>query len=145
MDLGELYQSVILDHNRRPRNFVKLPSANRVAAGNNPVCGDEITVYLRVEGDRIAEIGFQGAGCAISQASASVMTLRLKGKPRAEAASFFEKFKEIVTSGKADEEDLDLSAFAGVHQFPARIKCATLGWHAALHALHGESATATTE
>ncbi|OHE77764.1 MAG: SUF system NifU family Fe-S cluster assembly protein [Verrucomicrobia bacterium RIFCSPLOWO2_12_FULL_64_8] len=148
MDLAELYQSVILDHNRRPRNFLKLPSANRVAAGNNPVCGDEITVYLRVEGDRIAEVGFQGAGCAISQASASVMTQRLKGKTVAEAGTLFEKFKAIVTSGQPDEEDLDLSAFAGVHQFPARIKCATLGWHAALHALHalqGETATATTE
>jgi nitrogen fixation NifU-like protein len=145
MDLTELYQSVILENNRRPRNFRKLPTANRIASGNNPVCGDEITVYVQVEGDRIADISFQGAGCAISQASASVMTQRLKGRTLAEAEALFGRFKEIVTEGKPDEEDLDLSAFAGVHQFPARIKCATLGWHAAINAVHGESVTATTE
>lgn len=145
MDLTELYQSVILENNRRPRNFRKLPTANRIAAGNNPVCGDEITVYVQIEGDRIADISFQGAGCAISQASASVMTQRLKGRTLEEAEALFDRFKEIVTQGKPDEEDLDLSAFAGVHQFPARIKCATLGWHAAINALHGESVTATTE
>jgi nitrogen fixation NifU-like protein len=145
MDLTELYQSVILDNNRRPRNFRKLPTANRIASGNNPVCGDEITVFVQVEGDRITDISFQGAGCAISQASASVMTQRLKGRTLAEAEAMFGRFKEIVTEGKQDEEDLDLSAFAGVHQFPARIKCATLGWHAAINAVHGESVTATTE
>ncbi len=145
MDLTELYQTVILEHNRRPRNFHKLPTANRVAAGNNPVCGDEVTVYLQVEGDRIADISFEGAGCAISQASTSVMTQRLKGRTLAEAEALFERFHGIVTQGKLDEEDLDLSAFAGVHQYPARIKCATLGWHAALHALHGQTAPATTE
>jgi len=145
MDLAELYQTVILEHNRRPRNFRKLPEANRVAGGNNPVCGDEVTVYLRLEGDRIADISFDGAGCAISQASTSVMTLRLKGRTVAEAEALFERFRHIVTQGEIDEEDLDLSAFAGVHQFPARIKCATLGWHAALHALHNDAAPATTE
>jgi nitrogen fixation NifU-like protein len=145
MDLTELYQTVILDNNRRPRNFRKLPTANRIASGNNPVCGDEITVYVQVDGDRIAEISFQGAGCAISQASASVMTQRLKGRTFAEAEALFGRFKEIVTEGKPDDEDLDLSAFAGVHQFPARIKCATLGWHAAINAIHGDKITATTE
>ena len=145
MDLTELYQSVILENNRRPRNFRKLPTANRIASGNNPVCGDEITVFVQLEGDRIADISFQGAGCAISQASASVMTQRLKGRTLAEAEALFGRFKEIVTEGKPDEEDLDLSAFAGVHQFPARIKCATLGWHAAINAVRGESVTATTE
>ena len=145
MDLTELYQTVILDHNRRPRNFHKLPTANRVAAGSNPVCGDEVTVHLRVEGDRIADISFEGAGCAISQASTSVMTMRLKGRTVAEAEALFDRFRTIVTQGQPDEEDLDLSAFAGVHQFPARIKCATLGWHAALNALHGDTAPATTE
>jgi nitrogen fixation NifU-like protein len=145
MDLTELYQSVILENNRRPRNFRKLPTANRIASGNNPVCGDEITVFVQLEGDRIADISFQGAGCAISQASASVMTQRLKGRTLAEAEALFGRFKEIITAGKPDEEDLDLSAFAGVHQFPARIKCATLGWHAAINAVHGESVTATTE
>lgn len=145
MDLTELYQSVILDHNRRPRNYHKLPAANRVAAGNNPVCGDEVTVYVRVDGDRITDISFQGAGCAISQASTSLMTQRLKGRTVAEAEALFGRFKDIVSSGTADEQDLDLSAFAGVHQFPARLKCATLGWHAALNAIHGEAATVTTE
>jgi nitrogen fixation NifU-like protein len=145
MDLTELYQSVILDHNRRPRNFRKLPDANRIAAGNNPVCGDEITVFIRTEGDRIADIAFQGAGCAISQASASVMTQRLKGRTIAEAEALFGRFRTIVGEGIPDEEDLDLSAFAGVHQFPARIKCATLAWHAALNALHGQTSTAVTE
>jgi nitrogen fixation NifU-like protein len=145
MDLTELYQSVILENNRRPRNFRKLPTANRVAAGNNPVCGDEVTVYVQVEGDRIVDISFQGAGCAISQASTSVMTQRLKGKTIAEAEALFGRFKDIVTQGTPDEEDLDLSACAGVHQFPARLKCATLGWHAALQAIHGEAAPVTTE
>lgn len=145
MDLAELYQTVILEHNRRPRNFHKLPAANRVAAGNNPVCGDEITVYLRLEDGRIADVGFEGAGCAISQASASLMTVRLKGRTVAEAEAMFERFREIVTRGTPDEEDLDLSAFAGVHEYPARIKCATLGWHAALHALHNDATPATTE
>jgi nitrogen fixation NifU-like protein len=102
-------------------------------------------VYVQVEGGRIADISFQGAGCAISQASTSVMTQRLKGKTVAEAEALFGRFKDIVTQGTPDEEDLDLSAFAGVHQFPARIKCATLGWHAALQAIHGEAATVTTE
>jgi nitrogen fixation protein NifU and related proteins len=145
MDLTELYQTVILEHNRRPRNFRKLPTANRVAAGSNPVCGDEVTVYLQVEGDRIVDLAFEGAGCAISQAATSVMTMRLKGRTVAEAEALFERFREVVTQGRLDEEDLDLSAFAGVHQFPARIKCATLGWHAALNALHGDPAPATTE
>ena len=145
MDLTELYQSVILENNRRPRNFRKLPTANRIAVGNNPVCGDEITVYVQIEDGRIADISFQGAGCAISQASASVMTQRLKGRSVAEAEALFARFRDIVTQGIPDDEDLDLSAFAGVHQFPARIKCATLSWHAALNAIHGEAATVTTE
>ncbi len=145
MDLTELYQTVILEHNRRPRNDRKLPAANRVAAGSNPVCGDEVTVYLQLEGDRIADVSFEGAGCAISQASTSVMTQRLKGRTVAEAEALFARFHDIVTQGKLDEEDLDLSAFAGVHQYPARIKCATLGWHAALHAMRGQTAPATTE
>jgi nitrogen fixation protein NifU and related proteins len=145
-DLTDLYQSVILDHNRRPRNRGKLPTANRVAHGDNPSCGDQCTVYLRREGDRIAEISFDGSGCAISQASASLMTLNLKGKTANEAEAIYGDVHHLVTTGEVDEANLsDLAALAGVHQFPARIKCATLGWHAALNALKGDPITATTE
>jgi nitrogen fixation NifU-like protein len=144
-DLSELYQQVILDHNRRPRNRGKLPTANRVAHGNNPSCGDECSVHLRLDGDRIAEITFDGSGCAISQASASLMTTQLKGKTAAEAQKLYDEFHHIVTTGEAPTEISDLAAFAGVHTFPARIKCATLGWHAALNALKGDPLPATTE
>lgn len=144
-DLTELYQQVILDHNKRPRNRGILPTANRVAHGDNPSCGDQCSVYLRLDGDRIAEIGFDGSGCAISQASASLMTTQLKGKTTADAERLYEQFKHIVTTGEAPEEISDLAAFAGVHAFPARIKCATLGWHAALNALKNDPATTTTE
>ena len=144
-DLNELYQQVILDHNRRPRNRGKLPTANRVAHGDNPTCGDQCSVYLRLDGDRIADISFDGSGCAISQASASLMTTQLKGKSAGEAKKLYEDFHEIVTSGREPEEISDLAAFAGVHAFPARIKCATLGWHAALEALKGGPHTTTTE
>ena len=144
-DLSELYQPVILDHNKRPRNRGRLPTANRVAHGENPTCGDQCSVYLRIEGDRVAEISFDGAGCAISQASASLMTTLVKGHTADEARSMYDEFKRIVTTGEAPEEISDLAAFAGVHAFPARIKCATLGWHAALNALKGEVAPASTE
>jgi nitrogen fixation protein NifU and related proteins len=145
-DLTDLYQSVILDHNRRPRNRGKLPTANRVAHGDNPSCGDQCTVYLRLEGDRIADLSFDGSGCAISQASASLMTLNLKGKTAQEAEAIYADVHHLVTTGEVDEANLsDLAALAGVHQFPARIKCATLGWHAALNALKGDPITATTE
>ena len=144
-DLTELYQQVILDHNRRPRNRGKLPTANRVAHGDNPSCGDQCDVYLRLEGDRIADVSFDGSGCAISQASASLMTTQIKGKTSKEAEALYEQFHDIVTTGKAPEEISDVGAFAGVHAFPARIKCATLGWHAALNALKGDGTSATTE
>jgi nitrogen fixation NifU-like protein len=144
-DLTDLYQSVILDHNRRPRNRGPLPTANRVAHGDNPSCGDQCTVYLRLDGEKIGEITFEGSGCAISQASASLMTTQLKGKTAAEAESLYQQFHDIVTTGQPPEEISDLAAFAGVHSFPARIKCATLGWHAALNALKGDATPATTE
>jgi nitrogen fixation protein NifU and related proteins len=134
-DLTDLYQAVILDHNKRPRNRGRLPTANRVATGDNPTCGDACTVYLRVADGRIAEIGFEGSGCAISQASASLMTTQVKGKSLAEAEGLFKTFHGIVTTGNPPEELSDLAAFAGVHAYPARIKCATLSWHAALEAL----------
>jgi nitrogen fixation NifU-like protein len=136
-DLTELYQQVILDHNKRPRNRGKLPTANRVAHGDNPTCGDQCSVYLRVDGDKIAEISFDGSGCAISQASASLMTTQVKGKTAAEVEALYKDFHHIVTTGEQPEEISDLAAFAGVHAFPARIKCATLGWHAAIEALKG--------
>ena len=144
-DLADLYQQVILDHNRRPRNRGRLPTANRVAHGDNPTCGDQCSVYLQLDGDRISGITFDGSGCAISQASASLMTVQLKGKTTAEAENLFGVFHEIVTTGKEPEEISDIGAFAGVHAFPARIKCATLGWHAALNALKGDPVPATTE
>ncbi|HVW21826.1 MAG TPA: SUF system NifU family Fe-S cluster assembly protein [Opitutaceae bacterium] len=144
-DLTELYQQVILDHNKRPRNHGRLPTANRVAHGENPSCGDQCTVYLRLEDGRIADISFDGSGCAISQASASLMTTQLKGRPAAEAEALYNQFHDIVTTGQPPEEISDVAAFAGVHAFPARIKCATLGWHAALNALKGDPARATTE
>ena len=144
-DLTELYQQVILDHNRRPRNRGRLPTANRVAHGDNPSCGDQCSVYLQLDGDRIKDISFDGSGCAISMASASLMTTQLKGKTAAEAEALYQKFHEIVTTGKEPEEISDIAAFAGVHAFPARIKCATLGWHAALNALKSDPTTVTTE
>jgi nitrogen fixation protein NifU and related proteins len=144
-DLTDLYQSVILDHNRRPRNRGQLPTANRVAHGDNPSCGDQCNVYLRLDGDRIGDISFDGSGCAISQASASLMTTQIKGKTAGEAEALYKEFHEIVITGVAPAEISDVAAFAGVHAFPARIKCATLGWHAALNALKGDPITATTE
>ncbi len=150
-DLTELYQQVILDHNKRPRNRGKLPTANRVAHGDNPTCGDQCSVYLRLEPStsgtpaRIAEISFDGSGCAISQASASLMTTQVKGKTAPEVEALYKNFHDIVTTGNAPEEISDLAAFAGVHAFPARIKCATLGWHAAIEALKAEPHETTTE
>jgi nitrogen fixation NifU-like protein len=144
-DLTDLYQQVILDHNRRPRNRGRIPAANRVAHGDNPTCGDQCTVYLRLDGDRIADISFEGSGCAISQASASLMTTQIKGKTAAEAGEIYRQFHDIVTTGREPEEISDLAAFAGVHAYPARIKCATLGWHAAFSALRGEAEPASTE
>ena len=134
-DLTDLYQAVILDHNKRPRHRGRLPTATRVASGDNPTCGDNCTVYLRMDGDRVAEVSFDGAGCAISQASASLMTTQLLGRSAEEARTLFQQFKEIVTTGRQPEEFSEIAAFAGVHAFPARIKCATLAWHAALDAL----------
>jgi nitrogen fixation NifU-like protein len=145
-DLTELYQTVILDHNRRPRNYKVLPTANRVGSGNNPLCGDEVTVYVTLSDGRIADISFQGSGCAISQASASLMTINLKGKTVAEAEVIAGNVHKLITTGDVkDDEMSDLSALAGVHQFPARIKCATLSWHAAINAVKGDPQPATTE
>jgi nitrogen fixation NifU-like protein len=145
-NLTELYQEVIIDHNRAPRNFKRLADANRVAQGDNPLCGDHIDLFLKVEGDRIADIGFQGSGCAIAQASASLMTSAVQGKSVAEAEQLFTAFHDLVTGVRAvDKATLGkLMALSGVRQFPMRVKCASLSWHALRAALHGDKA-ATTE
>jgi nitrogen fixation NifU-like protein len=134
-DLAELYQQIIIEHNRHPRNFKQLDGANRTADGDNPLCGDRITLYVKLDGDTVADIGFQGKGCAISQASASLMTSAVKGKSVAEAEALFHTFHDMVTGAvPADAKVLGkLAAFAGVKQFPARVKCANLSWHT-LHA-----------
>ncbi len=148
-DLRELYQQVILDHYKRPRNFQKLENANRHAEGHNPLCGDEITVYLRMEGNVIKDISFQGAGCAISQSAASLMTSALKGKTAAEAEALFTKFHDMVTGGPqetADPMELGkLAVFCGVHEFPVRVKCASLPWHTMRAALEGTEDAVSTE
>ena len=148
-DLRELYQEVILDHNRRPRNFQKLEGANRTAEGYNPLCGDQLTVYLRLEDGVIREISFQGSGCAISKGSASMMTATLKGKTVAEAEGVFETFHKMVTADLSTTFDPlemgKLAAFAGVREFPVRVKCATLPWHTLHAALAGKQETISTE
>ena len=132
-DLRELYQDVILDHNRRPRNFRRLDCANRTCEGFNPLCGDRLTLFLEMEGDRIKEVTFEGTGCAISRASASLMTDALKGKTLAEVDALFERFHQLVTSDPEAAPDISglgkLAVFAGVREHPSRIKCATLSWH----------------
>lgn len=145
-DLFELYQAVILDHNRNPRNFRPLPQATHSGTGDNPSCGDNVAVFLQLDGDRIADVSFQGSGCAISKASASVMTTKLKGQTTAEAGKIIREFHHLLTSGADPSEEIsETTAFAGVHQFPARIKCATLAWHAAESALRGDATPVKTE
>jgi len=132
-DLSDLYQEVILDHNRRPRNFRALDDASHTADGHNPLCGDRLRIYLKVEGGIVSDVAFEGAGCAISKASASMMTQVMKGKTKGEAAALFAEFHDLVT-GKAptppDKSLGSLRAFAGVARFPTRVKCATMAWHA---------------
>jgi nitrogen fixation NifU-like protein len=143
-ELNELYQEVILDHNRNPRNFRALPDANRQAEGDNPLCGDHFTVFLKLDKDKIVDIAFQGAGCAISKASASLMTELIKGKTVAEAQKYFADFRKMLDSGVADEEALgSLCALGGVHNFPMRVKCAVLSWHAMLAGLNGQPVVST--
>ncbi len=130
-DLRELYQEVILDHSRNPRNFHKIDPADRHADGTNPLCGDRVSLFLKIDGGTIADVGFQGQGCAISKSSASMMTDAIKGKSEAEARALFEAFHEMVTGrGSPDAKALGkLTVFAGVSEFPARVKCASLAWH----------------
>lgn len=144
-ELRELYQSVILDHNRSPRNRGELAGANRRAEGHNPLCGDHVIVSARVSGDRIDAAGFDGHGCAISTASASLMTEAVRGRDAASVKQLFEDFHLLVTTGEAREgsELGKLEVFAGVHEFPLRVKCATLCWHALRAALEGGESVST--
>jgi len=148
-ELRELYQQVILDHHRKPRNFRILPGVNRTAEGYNPLCGDRITVYLDLADGVIRDIGFQGSGCAISRAAASLMTASLKGKTEGDAEGMFDRFHQMLTGdgqGAAAAQGLGkLAVFAGVREFPIRIKCATLPWHTLRAALVGKEATVSTE
>jgi nitrogen fixation protein NifU and related proteins len=147
-DLRELYQEVILEHAKAPRNHRAIESPTRKAEGYNPLCGDRCTVYLKIHGEVIDDIAFQGTGCAISRASASMMTQGLKGKTTRQAEELFEDFRSVVT-GQDEPKDADrfgkLAVFRGVSEFPARVKCATLAWHTLEAALHDEQALVTTE
>jgi nitrogen fixation NifU-like protein len=148
-DLRDLYQEVILDHSKQPRNFKALRNANRSAEGYNPLCGDRETVYVSLEGDVLKDVGFQGAGCAISTASASMMTERVKGMTKEQAEALFEKFHDLITSAdgpKPGGPPLEkLEVFSGVREYPVRVKCATLPWHTLKAALAGEQQTVSTE
>jgi nitrogen fixation NifU-like protein len=148
-DLRDLYQEVILDHHRKPRNFHKLEHANRQADGYNPLCGDKISVYIRVDDGIVTDIGFIGAGCAISTASASMMTESLKGKTESEAKAIFERFHHLVTDQSGFSPDPStmgkLAVFSGVREYPVRVKCATLAWHTMRAALEGSKETVATE
>jgi nitrogen fixation protein NifU and related proteins len=146
-ELSELYQQVILDHNKKPRNFRKLETANHSAEGYNPLCGDQLTIYMNLEDDRVTDVGFEGSGCAISKASASMMTQAVKGKSKEQAEALFKEFHSMVT-GELDEENEEntlgnLKIFAGVREFPVRVKCATLPWHTMHAALNKEDQAST--
>ena len=145
---SELYQEILLDHNSKPRNFRKVEDSSRTAEGYNPLCGDQITLYLKLDGDLIDDVGFQGVGCAISRASASMMTQSIKGKRLAEAEEVFLAFHQMITEPGAelDYETLgDLETLAGVNEYPTRIKCAILAWHTMRSALKDGGLTVTTE
>jgi len=147
-DLQDLYQELILDHGRRPRNLKALDGATRSAEGYNPLCGDKVKVYVRMEGDILKDISFEGAGCAISTASASIMTETLKGKTRVEAEELFQTFHDLVTGKQAqlDAPELGkLAVFSGVSEFPIRVKCATLSWHTLRAAMNGKGEVISTE
>jgi len=145
-DLQELYQQVILDHSKSPRNFRRIEGATRIAQGHNPLCGDNLTLYLVMDGDVIRDVSFVGDGCAISKASASILTETIKGKTKAEVEELFEKVRTMVTTGEMSGSNLGkLAVFAGVHKFPARVQCAILSWHAVKAAVAGEAAPVSTE
>lgn len=146
-DLSDLYQEVILDHNKNPRNFREIVGADKMADGNNPLCGDALRVFVDLDGDTVRDVAFKGSGCAISKASASMMTQTVKGKTKEDADRLFDEFHRMVTGDldiETDENNLGkLKIFAGVLEFPARVKCASLSWHTLNAALHGEDVVST--
>ena len=146
MNIRELYQSVILDHNAKPRNFGELEESTHQIDAYNPLCGDQFTIYLKMDGDLVVDIGFTGSGCAISKASASLMTLAVKGQTKERVLKLFEEFHHLVTSDIHDEVDMDslgkLAVFAGVREFPARVKCASLCWHTVKNGVSEENLSA---
>lgn len=146
-ELSDLYQEVILEHNKNPRNFREIADADQYADGKNPLCGDALRVYVAFDGDRISDVAFKGSGCAISKASASMMTQSVKGKTKHEAEVIFDEFHRMVTGEldiETDENELGkLKIFSGVLEFPARVKCASLSWHTLNAALHGEDVVST--
>jgi nitrogen fixation NifU-like protein len=146
-ELSELYQQVILDHNKKPRNFHKIDSANHTAEGFNPLCGDQLTVYAQLEDGTLKDVSFEGSGCAISKAAASMMTVAVKGKTKHDAEILFDEFHRMVT-GELDEENEPnqlgrLTIFAGVREFPVRVKCASLAWHTLKAALNDQTVIST--
>lgn len=146
-ELADLYQQVILEHNKKPRNFKRLETANRTADGHNPLCGDQLTVYLELDGDVVKDVSFEGSGCAISKASASMMTQAVKGKTRAEAETLFSEFHRMVKGELDEETEVNslgrLKIFSGVRDFPARVKCASLSWHTMHAALEAKAMVST--
>ena len=144
-DLSDLYQQVILDHCKHPRNFHELPEATCSAQGRNPLCGDQLKLFLKIEGDRVKDVSFLGSGCCISKASASLLTESIKGKTKAEVQKTFDQVHQMVTTGEVIGEMGKLAVFAGVHKFPARVKCAILAWHAVKAALSGAAEPVSTE
>ncbi len=144
-DLRDLYQQVIMDHNKKPRNFRDMPDSNHLAHGNNPLCGDALVVYLKLDGDKIEDVSFQGSGCAISVASASLMTEALKGKTMADAEALYELVHKQMTGEDVDSAALGkLEVLSGVKEFPARVKCATLSWHTVHAAMESEQDSSVT-
>ena len=144
-DLNDLYQQVILDHCKKPGNFHDLPAATCSAQGHNPLCGDQLKLFLAMDGDVIKDISFMGSGCCISKASASLLTENVKGKNRGDVQKMFDQVHEMVTTGELNGDVGKLAVFAGVHKYPARVKCAILAWHALIAAMKGDQGSVTTE
>ncbi|MGH7976311.1 MAG: Fe-S cluster assembly sulfur transfer protein SufU [Limisphaerales bacterium] len=144
-DLNDLYQQVILDHCKQPRNFHEMPTATCSAQGRNPICGDQLKIFLKLDGEKISDASFVGSGCCISKASASLLTEFAKGKNKSDVEKMFSQVREMVTTGNVSGDVGKLKVFAGVHKYPARVKCAILSWHAVMSALKGESKPVSTE